>query len=218
MGKRVMPLMVAATAFIAILLLAAPAALATGWAVVPEDGYVDRVDRGDPWAATLYGGVVSKERMTTLLYKQHQATLETDTAFAGGSISRRIGQLGKGFSFELEGGAGYRFSNEDAGEVWGALFARYDRFPWSDKLYTSIAISTGLNYATRVSEIEYDDNNSKLLHYLAPEITVASPNHKNLEGVLRLHHRSGVFGVFNGVRSGTNVVTLGLRKRFDFDR
>lgn len=213
-----MPLIVAATAFIAIYLLAVPGALATGWAVTPDDSYVERQDRGDPWAATLYGGVVSKERLTTLLYKQHQATLETDTAFAGGSISRRIGQLGKGFTFELEGGAGYRFSNEDAGEFWGALFARYDRFPWSDKVYTTIAISTGLNYATRVSEIEYDEHNSKLLHYLAPEITVASPNHKNLEGVLRMHHRSGVFGLFDGVRSGTNVVTLGLRKRFDFDR
>ena len=218
MGQRVMPSIVAATAFFAILLLAAPAALATGWTTTSDRTSVHTPERGGPWAATIYGGVVSKERMTTLLYKQHQATLETDTAFAGGSISRRIGQLGKGFTFELEAGSGYRFSNEDAGEIWGALFARYDRFPWSDTVYTTIAISTGLNYATRVSEIEYDDNNSKLLHYLAPEITVASPNHKNLEGVLRLHHRSGVFGVFNGVRSGTNVVTLGLRKRFDFDR
>ena len=218
MGKRLMPLIVAATAFTAILLSAAPVALATGWAVLPEDGSFDRPDRGDPWAATIYGGLVSRERMTTLLYKQHQASLEEDTAFLGGSISKRIGQWRKGFTFELEAGAGYRFSNEDAGEFWGALFARYDRFPWNEKVYTTIAISTGLNYATRVSEIEYAENNSNLLHYLAPEITVANPNNKNLEGVLRLHHRSGVYGLFNGVRSGTNVVTLGLRKRFDFDR
>jgi len=117
-------------------------------------------------------------------------------------------------TFELEAGTGYRFSNEDTGEVWGALFARWDRFPWRDTLYTSIAASTGLNYASRVSEIEWSEHNSRLLHYFTPEITFADPDDKSLEGVLRLHHRSGVYGTFNGVRSGSNIVTLGARKRF----
>jgi hypothetical protein len=200
--------------WLSILQLTAPAALATGWEQLPEWNSGDVPERGDPWAVTIYGGLVSTERLSTILLEPWNASVETDTPWLGGSISKRIGALGKGLTFELEGGAGYRFSNEDAGEVWGGLFARWDRFPWQDKVYTTIAVSTGLNYATRVSEIEWSENNSKLLHYLGPEITIADPDNKNLEGVLRLHHRSGVYGTFNGVRGGSNIVTIGARKRF----
>jgi hypothetical protein len=53
------------------------------------------------------------------------------------------------------------------------------------------------------------------LHYFSPEITFALPEHKEHELLIRYHHRSGVFGTFNGVWGGSNVLTMGYRYRFD---
>ncbi len=174
-------------------------------------------DRGGDWAVTVYGGLVSENKFSRLLFTPWDAEVDEDTPWLGLSLSKRMWTWGEDIAFELEGGAGYRFGDEKTGEFWGALYTRYDGFFWNDTIYTTIAGSTGLNYATRVSPFERNkrDGGAKLLHYFAPEITFADPDDKNLELVVRLHHRSGVFGLFDGVSSGTNTVTLGLRKRFN---
>jgi hypothetical protein len=128
-----------------------------------------------------------------------------------------LGSIGDYFSFDLEAGAAYHFE-EEMGEFWGAIFLRYDGFPWNDAIYTTIAASTGLDYITETSEFEKSQTNSgqtsQVLHYLAPEITFADPDNKNIEWVVRLHHRSGVFGLINDVTGGSTFVTTGLRVRF----
>ncbi len=174
-------------------------------------------DRGGDWAVTVYGGLVSENKFSRLLFTPWDAEVDEDTPWLSLSLSKRMWTWGEDVSFELEGGAGYRFGNEKTGEIWGALYTRYDGFFWNDTVYTTVAASTGLNYATRVSPFERAkrDGGAKLLHFFAPEVTFADPDDKNLELVLRLHHRSGVFGLFNGVSSGSNIVTIGLRKRFD---
>ena len=55
---------------------------------------------------------------------------------------------------------------------------------------------------------------SRFLHFFSPEITVADPDNKNLELVLRLQHRSGIFGLIDGITSGSTFVTTGIRVRF----
>ena len=52
-----------------------------------------------------------------------------------------------------------------------------------------------------------------MLHYFAPEITVALPHLRQHEIVLRYHHRSGIFGLMNGVEDGANVIAIGYRYR-----
>ena len=132
--------------------------------------------------------------------------------------------VGSWASAELEAGVGQRFGELHATELWGALYVRWHAFPWNHFLRTTIAVSTGLNYATKVEELERkrDDfgNGSRLLHYLSPEITFALPDQENWEVVLRYHHRSGGGGilgeyrVFNGVTGGSNHATVGVRYRF----
>ena len=93
-------------------------------------------------------------------------------------------------------------------------------FFWNHIVFTTVAISTGLSFVEKVSDVERDagdrgnPNGSHLLHYLAPEITFALPDYRQHELVIRYHHRSGVFGTFNGVWGGSNVVTTGYRYRF----
>lgn len=54
----------------------------------------------------------------------------------------------------------------------------------------------------------------KLLHYFAPELTFADPDNKNLETVTRLHHRSGVFRLFNGVNGGSTFLSVRIHRHF----
>lgn len=129
-----------------------------------------------------------------------------------------IGNIGEDVTVEAEVGISGRFGQEDLGELWTALYLRYDGFPWNDAVFTTLGVNTGLSMLTEKSEFEEgrDDKgkSSRLLHYLAPEITLADPDNKNLEFVLRLHHRSGVFGVFDGVVSGSTFISSGIRFRF----
>lgn len=131
--------------------------------------------------------------------------------------SDTLGYFGDHLMIEPEAGAAYRFGMESQGEFWGALYFRYDGLPWNDTIYTTLAINTGLSILTEKSEFEADrsDGDSSLvLHNFSPEITFAAPDYKDIEFVLRLQHRSGIFGTIDGVYSGSSFVTTGLRVRF----
>lgn len=141
------------------------------------------------------------------------------STFLGVTASRRIATFWHGrFDIEPEIGLGKRFGNMHEWEAWGAVFLRYNYFPWNNYIYTTVAISTGLDYASDISEIEVrrsgDNRGSRLLHYLAPEITFALPQHKSEELVVRLHHRSGAYGLVSRTGGGAQYLTVGLRLRF----
>lgn len=146
-----------------------------------------------------------------------------DSFLVSGAFSRRVLTVGRWASAELEGGVGQRFGDMHATELWGAVYFRWHAFPWNSVLKTTVAISTGLNYATEIDERELRRDNArrgaKLLHYLSPEVTFALPKVPDWEVVLRYHHRSGgaeLFGgsLFNGVGGGANHAMVGLRHRF----
>ncbi len=140
------------------------------------------------------------------------------------AFSRRIGSISGVLDIEPEIGLARRYGRMEETEIWGAVFFRWTHFPWNAFVKTSVAASTGLNYATGIPAFERArDRNaggSRLLHFFSPEITLAHPDHPDTEFVLRLHHRSGggrVVGhidLFNGVASGAHHASIGLRVRF----
>ena len=91
---------------------------------------------------------------------------------------------------EPELGLAQRFGQQHETEAWAALFFRYRGFPWDDKLITSVAASTGINYAFGISETEQerarDGQGSRWMHFFLPEITFAPPAHPNVELVFPL--------------------------------
>ncbi|MEM8797405.1 MAG: hypothetical protein AAGE61_17730 [Pseudomonadota bacterium] len=134
------------------------------------------------------------------------------------TASRRILTAFDHFHIEIEVGAGQRFGQQHEQEFWFAPYLRFDGFPWNRYLHTSVAINTGLNYATGVSEVEEIRGGpapgSRLLHFLSPELTLALPQLPDYQGTVRLHHRSGAFGVVSDSKGGSQYLTFGLRKRF----
>lgn len=116
-----------------------------------------------------------------------------DSVLVGGALSYRL--LGNAGIASIEGevGIGQRFGSLHQTEGWVALYARWSAFPWNAYLRTSVAISTGLNYATSATQHEIDmtpdRSSTRVLHYLSPEITFALPQTPETEYLVRLHHR-----------------------------
>lgn len=188
-------------------------------APVPAAEILSPLPVSDPvWAVTGFlGASGGGANLHVLAYKPWIAE-PSDYLFAGAAVSRRLARFWTDFAIEAEVGAGHRFgSGYRASEGWVAGYVRYDGFPWNHFVRTSIAFSTGLDVISGLPAEEtrrVDRNRSRLLHYFSPELTFALPQAPNHELVARWHHRSGVFGLFDGVRGGSNVVALGYRYRW----
>jgi hypothetical protein len=185
--------------------------------------------RPPEWAVTVMGGVLNETSFGQILYAPWTSDF-VDTQLLSGTVSKRIHEfsedsliapywfLGPDWFIDWEVGAGQRFGNSKASEFWTALYLNYDGFPWSNTVYMTFGTSIGLNYATSISDLEVrkseNGKGNKLLHYFSPEITFADPDHKDLAIVARWHHRSGVFGLIDGVKGGSTFLSIGIRKHF----
>lgn len=141
-----------------------------------------------------------------------------DDRLIAGAVSREVAHFWRHWALEPEVGLARRFGRQSATEVWGALFFRYSRFPWDRYVVTTAALSTGLNWASEVTEVEasraQDGEGDRLMHFFSPEVTFAAPARPDLELVFRFHHRSGVFGLVSDAWGGAQYATVGLRIRF----
>lgn len=191
---------------------------------------------GGHCALHLYGGRDTPTNMTAMFALDSAASFKPDefrpvwdwdygrSGLVAGAVSRRLVRLLGVLDVEAEAGVGQRFGRMSEAEVWSALFFRWTWFPWNSYVKTTLAASTGLNYATGLPVDERmrdsEGRSSRLLHFFSPEITISLPSQPQWELVARLHHRSGgriLFGevpLFNGVDGGAQFATLGLRYRF----
>lgn len=141
-------------------------------------------------------------------------------SIVGGAFSRRIATVFDMFELDTEIGTAKRFGDQTEGEFWGALYVRFIAFPWNNYIYTTLGLSTGLNYATGISQFEKDHSTldppagTHIQHYFSPELTFALPEHKERQLVFRLHHRSGMYGIISGAMSGSTYITAGVRLWF----
>ncbi|MBB5222702.1 hypothetical protein HNP73_002638 [Amaricoccus macauensis] len=175
-------------------------------------------------AVSIYGGTYVENAMAKVLVTRPEFPASwdytTDDHLIATAISREAGWLwDRHVSLEPEVGIGQRFGRQKATEVWGALFVRYHGFPWDGVVRTTVAVSTGLNWASDKTAVERDRNQndeegSHVLHFLAPEVTFSLPSHPGAELLFRMHHRSGIFGLINGASGGAQYATVGLRLHF----
>jgi hypothetical protein len=177
--------------------------------------------RGD-CAIAVYGGRYVEDSMSELLVTSPKPPqswdFPEDDRIVALAASRRMGRFWTHFTLEPEVGLAQRLGRQEATEVWGAVFVRYHGFPWDGVLVTTAAVSTGLNWADKVTDVERDrakdDEGSNLMHFFAPEITFAAPSRPDVQLLLRFHHRSGVFGLVSDAWGGAQYATVGLRVFF----
>jgi hypothetical protein len=202
-----------------VLRFAIQAVLAVWLSVV---GQAETVDRTGKHSVAVFVGEATDTNFVDSMITPWKNDLK-NVQVAGVAYNQRFGTLNDltdnnfGSSFGdhlmLEGEVG-----EHLGEVWTGLYVRYDGFFWNEKIYTTLAVNTGVSLLSDFSGFERgrDDKgrNAKLLHYMGPEITFSPPDNHNIEFLIRYHHRSGVFGLFDGVVSGSTFLSTGFRYRF----
>ena len=125
-------------------------------------------------------------------------------------------------SFEVEGAVIKHFGRQDHVELTALpLAVRWHAFPWSRRVATSVGLGGGFSYATDepdgerlVRDLDDDEDPEKLLFTWYAEVT-AGPPAADWEGVFRLHHRSGGFGLLGEQgKTGSDFLTAGIRWRF----
>lgn len=132
------------------------------------------------------------------------------------ALSRRFYTFRDLLDFELEGQIVKHFKDQDHWEFNGLLVSRWLPLPWDKYIDTSLAMGAGISYATKTPEIEaknHSDTN-QFLAYLLFEAAFALPDVPQWSVVARIHHRSGAFGLFNGVTGASNAWGAGIRYSF----
>lgn len=166
-----------------------------------------------PWAATFWGGWGSDGHIEDL----PGITSEFEKSwFAGIGLTRQFARSGEHLAWEVEAVVVKHFGWQRHWEGDLAVALRRDGISLSESLHSSVAVATGLSYASRLPVLEQaiDPETKKLLQFLALEIDFARPERPELAVVLRLHHRSSAFGLYGIDSGGSNFVALGLRRRF----
>lgn len=166
------------------------------------------------WALTVYGGIGTNGGIEDIPGLQADFN---DAYMLGVAGSRELSRWQELLALEVEGQVVMQFKKQDHGEGNLLLAARWLEFPWNDSVRTSIAVGEGISYASSVPTIETERSpgrTSKLLNYLLLELELAPQQQSRWSFVTRIHHRSGVFGLYNGVSLGSNLLGIGMKYRF----
>ncbi len=170
----------------------------------------------DDYALTVYAGRYSDDRLGAVLVSK-PIDFE-DSWFAAAALSRAFAFDSPSHQWEIEGQIGRHFRGQTHGEFNLLAIWRWQRFPWNHRLRTTVAIGDGLSWATRVPPLEEaSDTNvgaTRLLNYILVEFTFSPPQVSDWSLAVRVHHRSGVYGLFDGVEGGSNVIAAGIKRYF----
>ncbi|MCH2565623.1 MAG: DUF3769 domain-containing protein [Prochlorococcus sp. ALOHA_A2.0_51] len=180
-----------------------------------------------PWAVTAWGGqMIDSNFGDTFLFNGRMR----EEYLLGLGLQKRIARAGP-FALELEADLFAHHANQQAGGEFNqsvpfadtpaqsfgegvlGIGARLWVQPW-----LSFGVIEGISFNTAYSNYEktYRENYAKLLNYLSFELEAAVSQQLSLVG--RIHHRSGAFGTYSGVKEGSNAYLVGLRYRWGQDK
>ena len=180
-----------------------------------------------PWAITAWGGqMIDSNFGDTFLFNGRMRP----EYLLGVSMQKRIWKAGPleleleadlfaHQAYEQQGGPFNQSvpnSNTPAqtfGEGILGIGARLWVQPW-----LSLGFVEGISYNSAISNYErtYRENYANLLNYLGFELEAAVSPELSMVG--RIHHRSGAFGTYSGVKEGSNAYLIGLRYRWGEDQ
>jgi hypothetical protein len=168
------------------------------------------------WVGTLYGARMSSETgWEDILLNPFSAEYE-DVWLVAGALSRPYAAYRDGaLTLEAEGQVARYFGDQDHWEFNVVpVTLRWHRFPWSQRVASSVAFGLGLSYATELPpvEVEIEGESAQTLIYWVLEAT-AGPVNSPWAVSLRMHHRSVAWGLM-GEEGGMNAVGLGIRYEF----
>ncbi len=175
-----------------------------------SDGHAEEAGAKRDWFINSYTALLTNadlQKTLSLYTDTHDAYLTALT------VGKRIGSYKKYIDAELEGQIVKYYVKQDHWEFNAAFVLRWQPFLWDRLLDTSFAIGNGLSYASEVPDLEEKEhvNSTQLLHFLMIELTFALPDYPEWNLITRIHHRSGIWGIFDKVKGGTNAIGLGIK-------
>lgn len=194
-------------------LLAVAVAL-VGLFASPTPSLSQGVEIEPDWTVFAYGGKWSDNRYGEII---RTTTELRDSHLWVAGMSRSLIRFYPHLQLEGEWNLGRHTGRQDHFEMNAALSLRWNTFPWDDYLDTSFAHGIGPSYAFSRPPIE-DDSDKKaerLLLFMQTELAVSppAPGGSRWAWFVRIHHRSGIFGVLSDA-SGSNFLTTGIRFKF----
>jgi len=179
--------------------------------IKPAEESTEETRSTNPWYVTVVGGVYSGSQLLEI-----PARLDLKDSYTFGvSVSKQFAEWTRFIRFEGELQVLKHFGEQDNWEFTGSLNLRWVVFPWNRYIETTVALGEGLSWATQIPALEKADptnsDNAQLLNYILIEVTFAIPE-SPWSLVTRIHHRSGVWGLFG--HSGSNILEAGIRYRF----
>ena len=181
----------------------------------PRQAAAVRSARADfDWAATFYHGWLTEATLGEMI--QLDLTVDTEFSYWGLALTRKITEITPSLNLEGEGIIVKYTGEQDHLELDALLSGRWLNFPWNRHVDTTAAIGLGLSLASEEPyyEVRNKGESEQLLSFLLFEVTVGVPKLPRWDLVARINHRSGVFGLFNGVHGAMNSVALGLKCHF----
>lgn len=134
------------------------------------------------------------------------------------ALAKRVASYKKKIDLEVEGQIVKHFGDQDHWEFNGLGALRWLPFPWDTYINTSFASGAGLSYAVETPKVEErrrgEGQTQKFLTYLMIELAFSLPQLPDWSLVTRVHHRSGAFGLFNGVTGASNAWAFGIKYSF----
>jgi len=174
------------------------------------------INERSPLSVGLYAGELYKSQYTSILYRPQDIELSPSYLVAANVNYRIYKSANIPIQFEGEFDIAKRFHGANEFDIVLAPFVRWTSFPWNRLLYTNARLgATGLSYATGVSAWERqnggNNHGSNFLQFGALEVSFAASENARSEFFVRVHHRSGIFGLINGVSGGSNYLSWGFR-------
>lgn len=168
------------------------------------------------WSLTLYSATLVNADLGEII-TEFPAEGEGSQLFAL-AVAREFATSGPHLRWEVEGQVVKHFGAQDHWEFNPLLVLRWITFPWDRWVDTSLAAGLGVSYATEVPEVEVrrhpDTGSARFLSYVMIELSVGIPGAPAWSIVGRVHHRSGLGGLFSDVEGASNALGLGVKYRF----
>ena len=176
-----------------------------------------------PWASMAYYGITGSNALAQILrgdldrWPEHIQSLELAYTLNEHNVVRQffsplVGVVQLAANYTVRHGR----HESTVYEFNPYIGWRWANFPWNHYVNTSFSIGEGISYGTSVPSLEKrsNENTKRLLNYLMLEATFAAPQYPRAQMVVRIHHRSGAFGLYGAGNTGSNDIGLGLRYLF----
>lgn len=154
-------------------------------------------------AISIFRGTVTEDELTFPIPNFE------DSGQIGINYNRSLKRFSR-FGFEVDTSLFKYYGDQDHWEINTAFVVRY----YIIKNRVSFAVGDGFSLTSEIPELERRRhiNTSQLLNFVVLDLAYDLSKSNSL--AVRWHHRSGMWGLINGVAGGSNSVQFGARHRF----